>query len=669
MTTLTLTTRTFQAAPLGPENRLPSVAPSADGYNAIDTSAGDDELRRNAAYGKVATVAPYLQQDGYGRELEASDLAVVVLENDHLRAEFLPELGGRLWSLVDKASGAELLFTGDEIRLANFALRNAWFAGGAEWNIGTIGHTPTSCARLHAVSLTHPDGTPMLRMYEYERLRGVVFQIDVHLPVDATQLSVAVRIVNHTGTEVPMYWWSNIAVPQTAGTRVIVPADRAWRTASDRTVRNAAYQEAGHDHSYPARAAEASDYFFQLDDGALPWIAAVEPDGTGLVQTSSARLRGRKQFVWGATAGGARWQEWLSGPGREYLEIQAGLARTQLEHLPMPAGATWSWVETYGRLVIDPAAVAGEYPAARVVVTAAVEALAAPNPPAAQLAEADALGVWDLAPERVLVAGSGWGALAQRLGVHAGQRAGADAGAAPAGGVPAHTPHHLSTPGTPFDALQLGAEQQLWVDLLDGRAPNFEPGELPLAYEADARWLPLLAAHDTWQAWALAGVIHAALNDADAAREAWERSIAFTPNVLALRCLGATAGRAGDAATAADRYEQALALAPTQPNLFIEALGALNAAGRADRVRALVAAAPAALAALGRVQVALVVAALDLDDCDEARARLLDCEVPDLREGDLLLSDLWARLQQARVAAGLRAEALPRHLDFTMFGG
>src|SRR3712207_8308534 len=37
-----------------------------------------------------------------------------------------------------------------------------------------------------------------------------------------------------------------------------------------------------------------------------------------------------------------------------FRSIQAGVARTQLEHLPMPGGARWSWLETYGPLQADP---------------------------------------------------------------------------------------------------------------------------------------------------------------------------------------------------------------------------------------------------------------------------------------------------------------------------
>ena len=97
-----------------------------------------------------------------------------------------------------------------------------------EWNIGTIGHSPTTCEPLHAVRVARPDGTPVLRMYEFERLRQVVFQIDVYLPTGSPVLLVHVRIINPNDAEVPMYWWSNIAVPETDSVRVVAPADQAW---------------------------------------------------------------------------------------------------------------------------------------------------------------------------------------------------------------------------------------------------------------------------------------------------------------------------------------------------------------------------------------------------------------------------------------------------------
>ncbi|QMU71431.1 hypothetical protein [Streptacidiphilus sp. P02-A3a] len=104
-------------------------------------------------------------------------------------------------------------------------------------------------------------------------------------------------------------------------------------------------------------------------------------------ERSTERLRGRKLFCWGTTTGGRHWQEWLPGPDRAYLEIQAGLARTQLEHLPMPARSSWSWIGGYGLLAVDPQTVHGSWDQAR----AGAGAASAQSPAAAgALLEANA---------------------------------------------------------------------------------------------------------------------------------------------------------------------------------------------------------------------------------------------------------------------------------------
>lgn len=50
----------------------------------------------------VDTLLPYTQQDCYDRNRVMRSFKAVILENAHLKATFIPELGGRLWSLWDK---------------------------------------------------------------------------------------------------------------------------------------------------------------------------------------------------------------------------------------------------------------------------------------------------------------------------------------------------------------------------------------------------------------------------------------------------------------------------------------------------------------------------------------------------------------------------------------
>lgn len=94
------------------------------------------------------------------------------------------------------------------------------------------------------------------------------------------------------------------------------------------------------------------------------------------MRISADRLRGRKLFLWGRGAGGRRWQTFLSQPGRAYIELQAGLARTQAEHVPMPAGADWAWLEAYGLMEAEPAvAHGGDWASAQQAVESRLERL------------------------------------------------------------------------------------------------------------------------------------------------------------------------------------------------------------------------------------------------------------------------------------------------------
>jgi hypothetical protein len=593
------------------------------------------DMARNLEYGRPPTLLPYTMQDSYTRERTPREVPALVLENEVLTATFLPDHGGRLWSLVHRPTGRELLHRNPILQPANLALRDAWLAGGVEWNIGATGHWPLTCSPLHAVRLTAPDGTPVLRMYEFERLRRVVMTVDAWLPAGSPALLVHVSLHNPAETPTPVYWWSNIAVPQSADVRVVAPAERAFHfdytaqlklidfpngdTADAADAADAAEAAEAADQSYPARFPAAADFFMDIPSGERPWIAALDESGSGLVQTSTDRLIGRKLFQWGIGAGGRRWQEWLSGPDAEYIEIQAGLARTQLEHLELPGGATWEWVEAYGLLEADPAAVHGTWDESRETVAGALERLV----PRASLDAAlgDAQKFDHAAPEQ-LHQGSGWGALEIAAGVLA------DDGLRPFGSC--------------------DAEQQPWLDLLrTGRLPSSEPPASPVT---GSKWRDLLetAASDSgsnstlasdWHTLYHLGLLRLADGDRDGARQAWTRSLADRPNAWAQRALAHLADSPDEAAS------QTLAahrMYPDLRELTIETLKALLAADRPHDTLSVIADLAPEDRDHGRIRLYHAEAALAIGDTDQVR-RLLDegITVDNLQEGEASLDLLW----------------------------
>ena len=651
MTSLTLIDYRMPGADLGPLNPLPPIGPGGDVHAKVRLGPGiPPEDSRYIGYGGVRSPLPYLSQDGYGRELRERTFRALVLENEHLRATFLPELGGRLWSLVALPEERELLFRNPVFQPANLAIRNAWFAGGVEWNIGLVGHTPLTCSPLFASRLDAPDGTPLVRIYEWERLRGVYYQVDAWLPADSRVLLVGVRIVNPNDGEVPMYWWSNIAVAETAGTRVVVPADEAYTFAyGGEMLRVPMPVWEGLDRTYPVRGPRATDYFFRLSASSRPWIAALEDDGRGLFQTSTDRLRGRKLFLWGNGAGGRHWQSFLSRPGLAYIEIQAGLARTQFEHIPMPARAAWSWMEAYGEILAPPEVTRTTvWPDAKRLVEDRIER----SIPRTELERRHRAleEMADTPPREILHQGSGWGALEERR-----RRAAGDAPRAPAGLV--------------FPDTSLGPREKVWVALLEtGRLdPSGAEDALAVtAVQSGHAWRSLLEASVAgdpspgWLAWYHLGILRSGDGETRRALDALVRSTRIRPTPWALRAravLELERGRPGRAVRLAVR---ALRRAPGLVPLAVECgrmhvgLGRYGAWLR--RARGL----PPELYHHPRIRLLCARAQLGLGRLDEVESFLAHPPVvADMREGEVSLSELWFAFHERREAARLGRPLTP----------
>ncbi|MCC3778863.1 DUF5107 domain-containing protein, partial [Streptomyces sp. UNOB3_S3] len=413
-TTIRRAVLTLPAASPGPENPLPPLGTRGD-VHRLDRAAMADlppAMARRIRYAPLRSVLPVRRRDDYTRTRVPTDLDAIVIENDRLRATVLPGLGGRVHSLVHKPTGRSLLYSNPVLQPAGFALNGAWFSGGIEWNTGATGHGTLSVAPLHAARVPAPDGGDMLRLWEWERLRDLPFQVDLWLPDGSDFLYAGVRVRNPHHRAAPVYWWSNTAVPEGPRTRVLTPAESAWHFGYDRASlrRVPVPRWDGADRTYPADGTHHADYFYDLPAGERRWIAALDEHGQGLVQTSTDALTGRKLFLWGADETGRRWQEWLTEPGTAgYAEIQAGLAPTQLEHVPLEAGGEFAWLEAYGPLTADPAAVHGaDWAAARAEAAARLEA-------ALPRAAVDAAyAAWrpyaDHEPKETLATGSGWGA-------------------------------------------------------------------------------------------------------------------------------------------------------------------------------------------------------------------------------------------------------------------
>ena len=339
-------------AELGEESCVPDLLGEHILQNSLKFRLDEkDEIYEG--YGRRKNAYPYRQYNNYTREVKERVCEAAVLENRFLKAVFLPEYGGRLWELWDKKTEKNLLYTNDVIRFSNLAVRNAWFSGGVEWNIGVIGHTPYTTDPLYTAVTKTESGAPVLRMYEYERIRKVPYQMDFWLDEEDCFLNCIMRIVNESEDVIPMYWWSNIAVPEYEGGHIVVPAKQAFTNRDNEVFKVDIPVVEGIDITDYKKIPKSVDYFFDLEKEKPKYIANLDKNGYGLLHRSTGRLRSRKLFSWGNQQASDHWQEFLTENAGRYIEIQAGLAKTQYGCIPMAPHTAWEWIEQYGPVKID----------------------------------------------------------------------------------------------------------------------------------------------------------------------------------------------------------------------------------------------------------------------------------------------------------------------------
>ena len=647
------------SANLGGENPLPVFrAKDPDLHIPYDDTFSAEEARMLGKNG-ATRVLPYLMQDRYDRNRTKRPIKAIVMENGHLRATILPDFGGRLYSLYSKDEERELLFANPVIQPANLAIRDAWLSGGVEWNVSQLGHTFTTCSPLFAAVVRGYPNEEFLRLYEFERQKKLFWQVDFHLPDESRELMVYIRIVNDSPEETPMYWWSTTAVPEDASTRVLLSGSRAMYTRPSSGVNAMGempfFPEFGtKDYSYPLNLKQSNDFFIQVPpEVKTPWEAAAYENGNVTFEKSTSLLHYRKIFCWGDRPGGWRWKEFLSEEGGgSYIEIQAGIGRSQRHGLTMPGNTSWDFTTAFGGLTGDPEKLHDrDWKAACGYLDGELRARISPAKLYGLHRKYAAFA--ELAPEKILHMGSGWGALETRM----------------------RRKEDRDVPkGFLFPEESMKEEQRYWLSLLEGGSL---PDADPASYLLDARTKKALEASPaSWQKYYHLGVIAAEIPDREEAVRAFSRSVEEKPNVWALRALAVLTE---DQAAAEAYYDRAYALGFPDVGFAQEYLKLLVTQKKHAKAFEVFKSLPDAYKDDERVMISAVSASLALGDLSLCESGFFDRTFVNVREGEVLISELWyyyvalkaAKERNVKVTSSFldwikQTNPLPKNLDFRM---
>lgn len=641
---LSFGTETFTASPLGAAASVPDLNPGEPLQRTVSHFPDEnDEIREG--YGKLYASYPYRQYTCYRRSLEKKEMAAAVLENDYLKAVFLPGLGGRLWSLTDKKTGENLLYTNDVIRPSNLAFRNAWASGGVEWNMGVIGHSPFTMEQIYTARLEDESGLPVLRMYEYERIRKITYQMDFWLEEHSAFLHCRMSVSNQTGQVIPMYWWSNIAAPEYEGGRVIAPAKDAYTSLGDGVRKFPAPFAGDIDVSFYKNIPNQIDYFFNIPEDAPKYIANLDKDGYGLLHMSTSRLKGRKLFSWGNNEGSDNWQHFLTEHAGRYVEIQAGLAKTQYGCIPMPPRTEWEWLELYGPIKTSPETASAPYTEAESDVRAVVQLNFQKLRPEQTLNDTKALAE---KKGTLLYSGSGYAALENAIRQFNGEPG---------------LSRHLE-----FSALSGGCKE-LAEFLKTGIFPEYPVTDAPRDFLADDALHDRLAEtiktanKNNWYAQYQLGISYYTRGDAGRAKECLFASNGIAENPWALHALAVSALQSGSGKQAASYITSGFAYRKDNLSYAKETWRILLMCRSYDTVISLYESLPEGFQEESRIRFGYLKALSHTGHENEVLDYLehTDFVLDDLREGERALSELWRTVYKK--VHGKDGE-LPRRYNF-----
>jgi tetratricopeptide (TPR) repeat protein len=172
--------------------------------------------------GASKVIYPYPFLDGITDEKADKTYTAVYLENEYIKLSFLPELGGRLFTGLDKTNNYDFFYRHLVIKPSLIGMLGAWISGGIEWCV-LHHHRATTYMPVDHTIVENPDGSRTLWLGETELRHRIKWIIGATVYPGKSYMQITGKIYNRTPYQNSFLYWANVAVHANDNYQVIFP--------------------------------------------------------------------------------------------------------------------------------------------------------------------------------------------------------------------------------------------------------------------------------------------------------------------------------------------------------------------------------------------------------------------------------------------------------------
>lgn len=259
---------------------------------------------------------------------------MAILENEYVRIEIMPEIGGRIYRALDKTNDYDFVYYNRVIKPALVGLAGPWISGGIEFNWPQH-HRPNTFGAVEHRLAENADGSATVWVSEIDRMYGTKVTTGFTLYPGKAYVEISAQMYNRTPQPQTFLWWANPAVAVNDHTQSVFPPDvtavfdHGKRDVSRFPIATGTYYKmdysAGVDISRYKNIPVPTSYMAYKSE--YNFVGGYDHGvQAGLLHVANHHVSpGKKQWTWGNGEFGQAWDRHLTDEDGPYIELMTGV--------------------------------------------------------------------------------------------------------------------------------------------------------------------------------------------------------------------------------------------------------------------------------------------------------------------------------------------------------